>query len=105
MMVFIWLDDERPMPATNSFLHDIMIHAHNYAEGIEALDFVRQMQYDVWVHFDHDLGETKTGYDVAKYIVENEINLKCFSVHSMNPVGAQNIYQLLTHYGYKYRRL
>lgn len=52
------------------------------------------------IDFDHDLGIGKTGYDLAKYIVENNIHLEFFRVHSMNPVGARNISELLEHYGY-----
>ena len=51
--------------------------------------------------FDHDLGLGKTGYDVAKYIIENDIAIEGFKVHSMNPVGVSNIRQLLTHYNRK----
>lgn len=58
---------------------------------------------------DHDLGETedgynelaRTGYDVCKWIIENNSQQLYFHIHSMNPVGAQNMRQLLTHYGYK----
>lgn len=58
---------------------------------------------------DHDLGEVEngynvhaqTGYDVCKWIVENQIPLVGFHIHSMNPVGAANMRQLLTHYGYQ----
>ena len=53
------------------------------------------------ISFDHDLGEDKTGYDIAKYIVENNINIGGFNIHSMNVVGRKNIRDLLTHYGYK----
>lgn len=42
----------------------------------------------------------KTGYDIAKYIVENKIPLYGFVCHSMNPVGRSNIEDLLCHYGY-----
>ena len=53
------------------------------------------------MYFDHDLGVDKTGYDVAKYIVEHQIEIKGFKIHSANPVGRFNIRQLMTHYGYK----
>ena len=50
---------------------------------------------------DHDLGETKTGYDICKFIVENELT-KCgyIILHTQNPVGMANMKQLLSHYGY-----
>ena len=54
----------------------------------------------IFVSFDHDLGFGINGYDVAKWIVENEIPIAGFTVHSMNPIGAKNIIELLTHYGY-----
>jgi len=56
-----------------------------------------------WLILNHDLGEEKSGYDVAKYIVEYQLPIGSFRVHSMNPVGRRNIEQLLTHYGYKER--
>ena len=102
MLMFIWLDDERRMPIVNCKKDDIKYHAHNYNECIEAIQNAQKNNMEIWIHFDHDLGEEKTGYDVAKYILENQIELKQFSVHSRNPVGANNIYKLLTHYGYKY---
>ena len=59
------------------------------------------------IDLDHDLGEGNenelepSGYEVCKWIVENHIPLIGFHIHSMNPVGAANMRQLLTHYGYK----
>jgi hypothetical protein len=90
------------MPVVNCKIDDIKYHAHNYDECIEAIQNAQNNNMEIWIHFDHDLGEEKTGYDVAKYILENQIELKQFSVHSRNPVGANNIYKLLTHYGYRY---
>lgn len=58
---------------------------------------------------DHDLGEgneiddslAPSGYDICKWIVENQIPLVGFHIHSMNAVGSANMRQLLTHYGYE----
>lgn len=73
--------------------------ARNYKEATEWLSHI---VFDL-VSFDHDLGEEKTGYDIAKFIVENDIAiLDGFKVHSANPVGRFNIEQLLTHYGYNF---
>ena len=47
-----------------------------------------------------DLGEDKTGYDFAKWLIEHQV-IGYFSVHSLNFVGRANIVQLLTHYGWK----
>lgn len=62
----------------------------------------------IFLDLDHDLGDfdtenkEKTGYDICKLIVNSSpICVYGFHIHSMNPVGAQNMRQLLTHYGYK----
>ena len=70
--------------------------ARTYDEAIQYID----NNYDI-ISLDHDFGEDKTGYDVAKYIVENQIKVGAVAIHSANPVGRFNINQLLTHYGYK----
>lgn len=78
-------------------LQGIIVVARGYEQAICFLD---ADSYD-YISLDHDLGEEKTGYDIAKYIVEHNIPLAGFRVHSSNPVGRFNIVQLLTHYGYK----
>lgn len=78
-------------------LQGIIVVARGYEQ---AISFLNTDSYD-YISLDHDLGEEKTGYDIAKYIVENNVELKGFRVHSSNPVGRFNIVQLLTHYGYK----
>lgn len=94
MKKYLFIDDLR-MPNINSG-YEVFL-ARNYKEAIRAL---QEYNFDI-VDFDHDLGENKTGYDIAKYIVENEIRLgDGFRIHSMNVVGVHNIYQLLTHFGY-----
>lgn len=88
----IWLDDERIAPAIADYW------AKSYDEAIEI--FKNNEDKIFIVDFDHDLGKNKTGYDVAKYIVENNIPMIAYKVHSMNPIGRANIDQLLSHYGY-----
>lgn len=61
-----------------------------------------------YISFDHDLGDigTKTGKDVANWIVERDQELEGkfipenfeFNVHSANPVGTENIEGLLKQY-------
>ena len=55
------------------------------------------------ISFDHDLGENeKTGYDCAKWLCEycwtNGIPIPTWNVHSANPVGRDNIVQLIQNY-------
>lgn len=67
----------------------------------------------VFISFDHDLADThyivgdgeKTGYTFAKwfcdYVMDNDLELHedfGFFVHSMNPVGAENIRQYMNNF-------
>ena len=93
--VSIWIDDLRPEPAS-------FRRCKTYAEAIAAIDHFSKCEGGIdLVCFDHDLGEEKSGYDVAKYIVENQIPIGGYIVQSMNPVGRKNICELLDRYGYK----
>ena len=92
----IWIDDIRTPPKNYVWCKD----AETALRIIDYYSHYNDENEIVEISFDHDLGEEMSGYDIAKYLVENQINIKCFSVHSMNPVGRNNIIQLLTHYGY-----
>jgi hypothetical protein len=95
MKKYLFIDDLRTFNRISNY--DLYI-VRNYEEAISALKI---NSFDI-ISFDHDLGEEKTGYDIAKYIVENDIEIKeGFKIHSANPVGRFNISQLLNHYGYK----
>ena len=58
------------------------------------------------ISFDHDLGpDAPSGYDIVKRLVEMDLDGELqlpdgfkFHVHSMNPVGAENIGALLSNY-------
>lgn len=109
MDYYIYLDDIREDPTwfhQNCDLnHWNPILVRNFEQAVRVLNEVRGnviiIDLDHDLGFDHDLTEDKTGYDVCKYIVEERIPLYGFHIHSMNPVGAQNMRQLLTHYGYR----
>lgn len=98
--VYIWLDDMREL---NVDVHaNCYVHAHSYYEAIYFIQEHAHYGDYITIDFDHDLGLDKSGYDVAKWIVEHNIQNLDFLIHSMNPVGRANISQLLTHYGYKF---
>lgn len=84
--IWLWLDDERPMPSA---------YTHLAKTATEAIDIIKSGQVVV-VSLDHDLGDgCGTGYEVAKYIEENAVKgmlppIRCY-VHSMNVVGQKNI--------------
>lgn len=96
----LFLDDER-MPAQKDAAQVIIERSYD-----SAVKRMQSMGCPGFISFDHDLGEEKTGYDVAKYLIEQDLNSNfsfiptnfCFYVHSANCVGAQNIRQLLTRY-------
>ena len=101
--LYIWIDDIRPVPDIIKKNYEYIVIAQDYEQAIHLLntkEFFRD--FKIIIDFDHDIGVGGTGYDIAKYIVENEIKINYFSVHSSNPIGKFNIVQLLTHYGYTY---
>lgn len=94
----LYIDDER-FPQTN---HNWNI-VRNYDEAIE---FMNERGCPDYVTFDHDLGDQKTGYDIAKWMVEKDLDSHgkfipenfTFNVHSANPAGRANIVSLLSNY-------
>lgn len=97
---FIWVDDERALPRHIDWIADEIIICRTYRQAINALDTYCTIG-NVYLDLDHDLGSKYTGYDIAKYVVENHLPLYGFACHSFNPVGKKNIEELLQHYGYK----
>ena len=81
----LWIDDCRPMP------NDYDMHARDYNESIAWLS--SGLITDV--SFDHDLGEGKTGYDIAQWVEHMAYNKQLpkftWKVHSANPIGAEYI--------------
>jgi hypothetical protein len=58
---------------------------------------LKEKKWDV-LFLDHDVDSVKyTGYDVAKFIVREGIEIPQIFIHSMNPVGAENIKNILPH--------
>ena len=90
--IYIYIDDMRQPLIPGA------IWVKSYDEAIAALTTIPYTPSLV-IDFDHDLGEGKTGYDIAKWLIEYNYFGK-FRIHSMNPVGANNIRQLLKHYGW-----
>lgn len=104
MKTLLWVDDARN-PMENDWLNFSPIGkncktvwAQSYQE---AIDFLEKEWPDA-ICLDHDLGEEKSGYDIAKFIVEKCINkgktLPSFASQSANPVGRENILSLLQNF-------
>lgn len=92
-MKILYVDDLREPKKWEEKNHQIYI-VRNYRTAIEAL---KASSYDL-VDLDNDLGEQKEGYDILKYIIENEIKVENIAVHTMNSVARQNMLQLLGRY-------
>ena len=112
MSIYIYVDDIREDDTFFNHTFDrnlwTPIICRTAAEAIKVINEFYQDTY-IFLDLDHDLGEDNeindnevpNGYDICKYIVENHIPLLGFHIHSMNPIGAANMRQLLTHYGYE----
>lgn len=111
----LWLDDTRDPPDGNWYI------AKNYEDFKLCIRFFKP--FDL-ISFDHDLGEdesidrvnrgmskrksralkkeAKNGLDCAKFLIkycqDNKLKLPNYQVHSMNPVGKQNILSLLDNF-------
>lgn len=70
----------------------------------DFVNFITENGLPDEISFDHDLGENdkRTGYDCAKWLGEycwdNGLPIPPWNVHSANPVGRDNIKQLLMSY-------
>lgn len=85
----LYVDDIRN-PKYNLLSYEVTL-ARTYKSAIESL---LKFEYDI-VDLDNDLGEEKEGYDIAKFIVENNIYIPYIYIHTMNPVARDNMKQLL----------
>ena len=98
---YIYVDDIRKCPYSEDDKF-IIFTARTYNAAIEVIDYCSSFKnVEIYIDLDHDLGEEKSGYDIAKYIVENQIPIAGYAIHSMNPIGVFNIHQLMYHYGYR----
>lgn len=98
---YVYVDDERQFDSRCLKDDVVLITCRTYASAIEVLGYCQEYGWEVWLDLDHDLGEAKTGYDICKFIVENQIPILGYTLHSLNIVGKQNMEQLLSHYGYR----
>lgn len=101
----LYLDDIRVPVHVGSGFKDTpgWLMARTYDE---AVNLVQLHGCPIYISFDHDLGDenAKTGYDFAKWLVDQDLDNNIiptefeFNVHSANPVGAANITNLLDAY-------
>ena len=106
---YIYVDDMREIDwhTYDRYIWSCYVHGlstpitlKDYASTIKFLQDAHAAGDEIVIDLDHDLGEEKSGYDIAKFIVETSYPILGFHIHSMNPVGVFNMKHLLTHYGY-----
>lgn len=92
-MINVFLDDERQCP--KGFV---------VARSVDAAkDLLINNEVNI-LSLDHDLGDgVPTGYDLAKFVVEmyvaeGKLLAKEIYLHTANPVGRENMFQLLNRY-------
>ena len=95
----IWLDDMR-MP--NVSPKNLIYWVRGYDAFVATVKMLKDNINKCMVHFDHDLGEEKSGYDCAKWLVnwciENDYGVPDYDIQSANPVGRQNIESVFESY-------
>ena len=95
----IWLDDFRtptvPDDATVFWLK-------HYDDFVSCVMGLGTKISNCIVHFDHDLGEEKSGYDCAKWLIDwclgHGYIAPDYDIQSSNPVGRQNIESVFKSY-------
>lgn len=90
---FVEYIDKNPMPVVISFDHDLAFEHYPFSE----INPTERIDYDAF--------KEMTGYDCAKYLVQINKFPERVIVHSYNPVGAQNIMNLLQPFTHVMRRL
>lgn len=98
-LIYIYIDDEHHCPKEIQDAY-VVLTARDYYGAIDIIKFCLSNNTAMYIDFSHDLGGGKTGYDVAKYIVENQIPIEGYATHSMSPIEVFNIHQLMSYYGY-----
>ncbi len=94
----MFIDDERFPPANNQ--------QWKICRSFDQVkEVIKEHGFPKHISFDHDLGDQQpTGYDIAKWMVECDLDQRVipddlsFYVHSQNPIGKRNIEALLINY-------
>ena len=109
--MFIFLDDERvpsdvtwtEIPRVNNWM--IVRSYDAFKSFIDSIEMITHVSFDhdlADIHYGGDYSDEKTGFNCAKYLVDwcmdNDRPLPKWTVHSMNPVGAQNINSYLANF-------
>ena len=83
-------------------LDNVLIQCYSYESALLEISSTPN-SFDL-IFLDHDLGDSGSGYDLAKFIVreidpKKSPDLEIF-LHSMNPIGRANMFALLSNSGF-----
>ena len=98
----LWIDDLRNPPST-SWLHAVSVDQAKLAIHV----YNKYTGGDILISLDHDAGDyAKYGGDYIKFLdwlEEKKLvdDRYSFHIHSMNPVGVQNMRNIIQHNGWK----
>lgn len=99
----LWIDDLRPAPEGYTWVKSV-----NEAKYLITYDGIVSRNYTVWhielIDIDHDAGEyAKDGGDYIRLLdwLEEIGRSYPIHIHSMNPVGVQNMRAIIQHNGWK----
>ena len=107
--VALWIDDIRPIPS--NYLHQFHINrviwCHSVNSAIDAFNQINESLDNeiVFIDLDHDAGDySKDGGDYIKFLdwlEEHKVDFSTIAwrIHSMNPVGIQNMLAILRRNG------
>ena len=95
----IWLDDFRTPTVPDD---ETVFWLKNYDDFVSCVMGLGTKISNCIVHFDHDLGEEKSGYDCAKWLIDwclgHGYIAPDYDIQSSNPVGRQNIESVFKSY-------
>ena len=101
MLFNIWIDDMRQPPHKDNLV--VFRNAESAIEWFKREEEITSNDC-FCLYLDHDLGEGMSGYDFCKWFIEWNYERQyntTFVLLTANPVGRDNMRQLMTHYGYK----
>lgn len=95
----IWPDDFRVPDIPSG---ENVFWVMDYGKFVSCVMGLSERISDCIVHFDHDLGEGKNGYDCVKWLInwclENGYGAPDHDIQSANPVGRENIESVFNTY-------
>ena len=98
MKKLLWLDDFRNPVEYIIGDYDI-IWVKNYEDFCK---YINEKGIPEIICFDHDLGEEKSGYDCAKFVVnycqKHKLDIPTYDIQSSNTVGKDNIRSLMNNW-------